>query len=199
VVTGLPGENDAQDDGLQQQTASDPAPDQAVPRRRLPLLMGVAVVILIADVISKQVVVAQLSNRGPVTVIPSVLDLELTRNAGAAFGFAAGATVIFTVVAAAVVFFIARAARRLASTGWAWSLGLLLGGALGNLGDRLFRAPGPLRGHVVDWIHLHHWPVFNVADSAIVIGGLLAVVLSMRGIRLDGSKDGADPSTADDH
>jgi signal peptidase II len=189
AVTGPKGE------GLPSEAAeATQAPDlpaSAAPRRRLPLLLAVAGVVLIADIISKQIVVAQLSNRGPVDVIPSVLDLELTRNAGAAFGFAAGATIIFTVVAVAVVFFIARAARKLASTGWAWSLGLLLGGALGNLGDRLFRAPGPLRGHVIDWIHLHHWPVFNVADSAIVVGGLLAVVLSMRGIRLDGTRDGA--------
>ncbi len=156
------------------------------PRRRLPLLLIVAGVVLVADVVSKLLVVAHLSNRPPVDVIPSVLDLELTRNAGAAFGFAAGATIIFSVVAAAVVVFIVRASRKLGSVGWAWALGLLLGGALGNLGDRLFRAPGPLRGHVVDWIHLHHWPVFNIADSGIVIGGLLAVLLSMRGIRLDG-------------
>ncbi len=189
AVTGPKGE------GLPSETAEAAEgrdlPASAAPRRRLPLLLGVAGVVLIADIISKQIVVAQLSNRAPVDAIPSVLDLELTRNAGAAFGFAAGATIIFTVVAVAVVFFIARAARKLASTGWAWSLGLLLGGALGNLGDRLFRAPGPLRGHVIDWIHLHHWPVFNVADSAIVVGGLLAVVLSMRGIRLDGTRDGA--------
>jgi signal peptidase II len=163
-----------------------PAEPAAPPRRRLWLLLIVAGVVLVADVISKQLVVAHLSNRAPVTVIPSVLDLELTRNAGAAFGLAAGATIIFSVVAAAVVVFIARASRRLGSVGWAWALGLLLGGALGNLGDRLFRAPGPLRGHVVDWIHLHHWPVFNFADSGIVIGGLIAVLLSMRGIRLDG-------------
>ena len=164
-------------------TEANPA---APPRRRLSLLVIVAGVVLIADVISKQLVVAHLSNRAPVNVIPSVLDLELTRNPGAAFGFAAGATVIFSVVAVAVVIFIGRASRRLASAGWAWALGLLLGGALGNLGDRLFRAPGPLRGHVVDWIHLHHWPVFNLADSGIVVGGILAVLLSMRGIRLDG-------------
>jgi signal peptidase II len=170
-------------------TKSDPAtdaPPAATPRRRLPLLVVVAAAVLIADVISKQLVVAHLTNRAPLTVIPSVLDLELTRNAGAAFGFAAGATVIFSVVAVAVVVFIVRASRRLASAGWAWALGLLLGGALGNLGDRLFRGPGPLRGHVVDWIHLHHWPVFNLADSGIVIGGIIAVLLSMRGIRLDG-------------
>jgi signal peptidase II len=114
------------------------------------------------------------------------LDLQLTRNAGAAFGLAGGATIIFTLVAAAVVVFIVATARRLRSKGWAVALGLLLGGALGNLGDRLFRDPGPLRGHVVDWIHLAHWPIFNIADSAIVVGGVLAVLLSMRGKRLDG-------------
>jgi signal peptidase II len=160
----------------------------------MPLLLIVSAVVLVADVVSKQLVVAHLSNRAPVNVIPSVLDFELTRNAGAAFGLAAGATIIFTVVAAAVVVFIVRASRRLASAGWAWALGLLLGGALGNLSDRLFRDPGPLRGHVVDWIHLHHWPVFNLADSGIVIGGIIAVLLSMRGIRLDGHRihtDGA--------
>ncbi len=176
-------------------TATEPV---ASPRRRLHLLIGVGAVVLIADVISKQLVVAHLSNRPPVTVIPSVLDLELTRNAGAAFGLAAGATIIFSVVAAAVVVFIARASRRLGSAGWAWALGLLLGGALGNLGDRLFRAPGPLRGHVVDWIHLHHWPVFNLADSGIVIGGLIAVLLSMRGIRLDGHSHHENPSPTSD-
>jgi signal peptidase II len=188
-------------------TKSEPAGDEsdatpastpaAAPRRRLPLLVVVAAVVLIADVVSKQLVVAHLSNRLPLNVIPSVLDLELTRNPGAAFGFAAGATVIFSVVAVAVVIFIARASRRLASAGWAWALGLLLGGALGNLGDRLFRAPGPLRGHVVDWIHLHHWPVFNLADSAIVIGGILAVLLSMRGIRLDGQHVNVQSSRAE--
>jgi signal peptidase II len=162
------------------------------------LLLCVAAVLLVADVISKLLVVANLVQGGAsFTVIPSVLDLELTRNPGAAFGFATGATVIFTVVAAGVVVFIVRAARKLGSVGWAWALGLLLGGALGNLGDRIFRAPGPLRGHVVDWIHLHHWPVFNVADSGVVVGGLLAVLLSMRGIRLDGTRVQANSKTTD--
>ena len=176
----------------------EPAPVELQPvRRRLPLLLAVAAVILIADVVSKLLVVANLQLGETVDVIPSVLDLQLTRNAGAAFGFAAGATIIFTVVAAAVVVFIVRAARKLGSVGWAWSLGLLLGGALGNLADRLFRAPGPLRGHVVDWIHIHHWPVFNLADSAIVVGGILAVYLSMRGITLDGRRPSGDSSQAD--
>ena len=93
---------------------------------------------------------------------------------------------------------IVRTARSLASTGWAVVLGLLLGGALGNLSDRLFRSPGPLRGHVVDWIELPHWPIFNLADSAIVIGGVLAVLLSVRGIELDGSRRTSSGTSADE-
>ena len=76
-------------------------------------------------------------------------------------------TAVFGLVAIAVAVAIVRTARRLRSLTWAITLGLLLGGALGNLGDRIFRSPGFLRGHVVDWIELPHWPVFNLADSAI--------------------------------
>jgi signal peptidase II len=174
-----------------------PVAEKTPPRLRLILLLCIAGVVLAADVISKLIVVAKLVEGGKtVEIIPSVLDLELTRNPGAAFGFAAGATVIFTVVAAGVVVFIVRAARKLGSVGWAWALGLLLGGALGNLGDRVFRAPGPLRGHVVDWIHLHHWPIFNIADSGVVVGGLLAVLLSMRGIHLDGTRTAPESKAA---
>jgi len=85
-----------------------------------------------------------------------------------------------------VILVIVRTAARLRSLPWALVLGLLLGGAAGNLADRLFRSPGPLRGAVVDWIDFRVWPVFNVADSAIVVGGLLAVWLSFRGIEIDG-------------
>lgn len=143
---------------------------------------------LIADLASKHVVVAKLSDRSPVQVIPRVLTLTLTRNAGAAFSIGTGATLVFSAVAIAVIVVIARTARSLASRGWAVALGLLLGGALGNLVDRVFRAPGPFRGHVIDWIELPHWPVFNLADAAIVTGGLLAVVLVTMGVELDGSK-----------
>jgi signal peptidase II len=146
------------------------------------------VLVLLADVVSKQIVVAKLSNRPPVRVIDHVLTLTLTRNAGAAFSIGPGATVLFSAVALIVVVVIARTARSLASRGWAVSLGLLLGGALGNLADRVFRSPGPFRGHVVDWIQFPHWPVFNLADSAIVAGGVLAVLLVTRGIELDGSR-----------
>jgi signal peptidase II len=145
-------------------------------------------IVLVADVVTKVIVVDKLSNRAPVQVIPHVLRFTLTRNPGAAFSIGQGATVLFTAVALAVVVVIARTLRSLVSRGWALALGLLLGGALGNLTDRLFRSPGPLRGHVVDWIELPHWPVFNVADSAIVCGGVLAMLLAMRGIELDGTR-----------
>jgi signal peptidase II len=89
-------------------------------------------------------------------------------------------------VAVVVGVIIALRVRRPTSRRWALSLGLLLGGALGNLTDRVLRSPGPFRGHVVDWIQLPHWPVFNVADAAIVAGGCLAVLLAARGVPLEG-------------
>ena len=97
-------------------------------------------------------------------------------------------TVVFSLIAVGVIIAILRTSRRLRSVPWAVTLGLLLGGAAGNLGDRIFRSPGPFRGDVVDWIQLPHWPVFNVADSCIVCGGVLAVLLAARGVPLEGSR-----------
>src|SRR4051794_23173886 len=153
--------------------------------RRTALLLATASVVLLADAVSKVLVVANLRPGERVRVLGHWLQLTETRNAGAAFSVGTSATVLFTAVAVVVVVVIAREARRLTSGGWALTLGLLLGGALGNLADRLLRSPGPLRGHVVDWIELPHWPVFNLADSAIVIGGCLAVLLASRGVPLD--------------
>lgn len=160
--------------------------------RPVGLLVGTAAIALAIDVVTKLVAVAELSDHAPIRLLGGLLTLRLTRNAGAAFGMAEGATVIFSAVALVVVVVIARAARRLRSAGWAVSLGLILGGALGNLSDRMLRHPGPLRGWVVDWIELPHWPVFNVADIAIVSGALLAVLLSTRGIALDGQREADD-------
>ena len=153
---------------------------------------------LALDLLTKYLVVEHLEHREPIRLLGGALLLAVSRNSGAAFSFAQGATVVFTAVAVAVVVVIVRTARRLGSTAWAVSLGLLLGGATGNLMDRIFRAPGPGRGAVVDFIDFRVWPVFNLADSAIVCGGLLAVLLSIRGIELDGSRksedDSADPA-----
>ena len=96
-------------------------------------------------------------------------------------------TIVFTIVACIVAVVILRVSRRLYSAPWAVTLGMLLGGALGNLTDRVLRAPGVFRGQVIDFIELPHWPVFNFADSGIVIGGCLMVLLTFRGIHPDGT------------
>ena len=161
------------------------------------MLAGVAVFVLATDIVTKALVVAHLRPDEPVHLIGNVLMLWLTRNPGAAFSVGTGETVVFTVIAFGVVIYIARTARKLYSLGWAVALGLLLGGAMGNLGDRIFRAPGLFRGDVVDWIAVtRYYPIFNVADSAIVCGGILTVILALRGYRLDGTRGefGAGPA-----
>jgi signal peptidase II len=146
--------------------------------------------VLALDVITKHLAVDRLADRGPVQVVDGVLRLQLVRNSGAAFGFASGLTVVLSLVAAAVVVVILRTAWALRSALWALALGLVLGGAVGNLGDRIFRSPGIFRGRVVDFLELPHWPVFNLADSSIVTGGALMVLLSLRGVRHDGTRVG---------
>jgi signal peptidase II len=171
-----------------------PLSDGDLPSRagsRLPLLLAVAGLVLAGDLVTKWLAVRELGDREPVDLFGGLLTLRLVRNAGAAFGVAQGLTIAFTVVAAAVVVVILRLSRRLASLPWAVALGLVLGGAVGNLVDRVFRAPGPGRGHVVDFLELPHWPVFNLADSAIVSAGVLMVLLSLRGTSYDGSRTGS--------
>jgi signal peptidase II len=167
-------------------------------RRRIGVLIAVAAFVLAADAITKAIVVAHLRQDEPVHVIGNVLMFWLTRNPGAAFSVGTGETVVFTVIAFGVIVYIARTARRLYSLGWAIALGLLLGGAMGNLSDRIFRAPGLFRGDVVDWIAVtRYYPIFNLADSAIVCGGILTVILAMRGQHLDGTRgDSATASTS---
>ncbi|MFI7317417.1 signal peptidase II [Streptomyces venezuelae] len=156
-------------------------------KRKIAVLFAVAVVAYAFDLISKMIVVAKLEHHEPIDLIGDWLRLSAIRNAGAAFGFGEAFTVIFTCIAAAVIVVIARLARKLYSLPWAIALGLLLGGALGNLTDRLFRAPGVFEGAVVDFIAPKGFAVFNLADSAIVCGGILIVLLSFRGLDPDGT------------
>jgi signal peptidase II len=182
--------DDSGHDGAAPDTPTPPAPR----RSRLVLLLATAALVLVLDVVTKVLVVARLEGRESIELLGELLLLRVTRNPGAAFSFAEGATLLFTAVAVAVIVVILRVARRLGSTGWALALGLLLGGASGNLVDRLLRSPGPGRGAVVDFIDFRFWPSFNVADSAIVTGGALAVLLSFRGIELSGERHRAQPS-----
>lgn len=179
---------------------SDEGGARPVRTRRVAVLATLATVIYILDLVSKLLVVELLERKEPVTVIPGVLVLNVIRNPGAAFSIGTGMTIIFTVVAAVVVFAIIRTARRLRSLPWAITLGMLLGGAVGNLTDRIFRAPAPLQGHVVDFIQVFpvtRFPVFNVADSAIVCGGILAVVLAWGGYQIDGTRQRQEEDKAD--
>lgn len=171
--------------------------DVRVPRppRRLLLFCLVAAASWLADVATKVVAVDALSGRAPLSVIPGVLDLTLTRNPGAAFSIATSLTALLTVVALVVVVVLGWLAPRIRSRVWAVALGLLLGGALGNLTDRMLREPGPFRGHVVDFLRLPNWPVFNLADSCIVVAAVLIAVQSVRAVGLDGSRGQDDQPT----
>jgi len=173
----------------------EPVEPPAVAHRRpkTRLLLSLAAVVLVADLVSKLVVVATIEPGEDIRLLGGALYLTHLRNTGAAFSFAEGFTVLFTLIAVVVSVVIVRVARTLFSTGWAVALGLVLGGALGNLIDRVFRDPGFLRGGVVDFLSVFGpdgsvWPVFNVADSAIVCGGILGVVLAIRGVEFDGTR-----------
>jgi signal peptidase II len=168
-----------------------PLSDGDLPSRagsRLPLLLAVAGLVLAGDLVTKWLAVRELGDREPVDLFGGLLTLRLVRNAGAAFGVAQGLTIAFTVVAAAVVVVILRLSRRHRSLPWAIALGLVLGGAVGNLVDRVFRTPGPGRGHVVDFLELPHWPVFNVADMLIDAGVVLIIIQTWRGIGITGAR-----------
>ncbi|HEY2288283.1 MAG TPA: signal peptidase II [Streptosporangiaceae bacterium] len=168
-----------------------PGPADAPPAGRtrlLVLMLAIAAVVLAGDQVSKALIVNWLPAHQPVRLLDGLITLQLTFNAGAAFSFGTSYTVVIALVALGTAVFIVRTGRRLRSAGWAVALGLLLGGTLGNLTDRLFRAPGPLRGRVVDWINLPHFPwTFNIADSAITCAAVLIAVLAVLNVRLDGT------------
>ncbi|UWM48670.1 signal peptidase II [Streptomyces carpaticus] len=171
-------------DGAGDGAGTDPA---APRRRRIGVLAGVAGFAFVLDLLTKIAAVEWLEHQRSIEVIGDWVRFSVIRNGGAAFGFGEALTVFLTAVAATVVVVIIRLARKLYSTPWAIALGMLLGGAFGNLTDRLFRAPGVFEGHVVDFISVQHFSVFNLADSAIVCGGILIVILSFRGLDPDGT------------
>ena len=145
-------------------------------------LFSVAWAVWIIDLATKIWAVNNLSYKSNVKVIGEFFQLTFVRNPGAAFSFAAGATIFLSLFGLIVMVAILYFSPQITSRGWAVVLGLVLGGILGNMVDRIFREPGVLRGHVIDWIQLPRWPVFNVADSAIVIAAVMAIILTIRNI-----------------
>jgi signal peptidase II len=168
------------------------------------LFVAVTLTAYAVDLGTKLLAVSRLNGRPDVEVVGELLVLHLTRNPGAAFSTGTEYTVVLTCVAMLAVLVVVHLSRRLGSVGWAVALGLLLAGVSGNLTDRLFREPGPFRGHVIDFLMLPHWPVFNVADMCINVAAALILVQASRGIRINGTRtsdtapgSGADP--APDH
>jgi signal peptidase II len=168
--------------------AQPPAGPEHRRARTLAVMLGVAATVVTADAVSKALALRDLRGRAPVRLLNGLLTLRLTENPGAAFGVGTSYTAIIALIACGVVVYVIRMAARLRSLSWTIALGLLLGGAAGNLVDRLFRAPSPLRGSVVDWLNLPHFPwTFNLADTAITCAAVLIGVLVLCGVRLDGA------------
>jgi signal peptidase II len=162
-------------------------------RRAIAYLAGVSALVLLVDILSKQLATSFLDPNHPVRLLGGALYLSLTRNPGAAFSLFRDFTAIFPLIALGVAIWIGFMARNLRSTPWAVALGLVLGGAVGNVIDRIFRAPGFLSGHVVDFFSLFDphgqvFAIFNVADTALTFGVILAVLLELLGKQRDGTR-----------
>ena len=176
--------------------AAQPAEsDQARPTERRPrralllsLFFGLAVFAYVFDQLTKLWVTANMTEGERIPVLPPLLHWYYIRNSGAAFSIGENVTWVFTIIMTAVSVAILLQLRKLGSLWWALALGLLLGGALGNLTDRLFREPSFAMGHVVDFIQLPNFAIFNIADSAVVSAVAIICLLTLRGISLDGSR-----------
>lgn len=184
--------------GVGASAGSGPVPPVARRLRLWPLFGAIALVGLAFDVVTKVAVVEYLDPDVGVPFIPHLLTLRLIRNPGAAFSQGEGFTWVFSVAAVLVLgFVLVRLVPRLGHVGWAVALGLLVAGVAGNLADRLFRAPGPFRGHVVDFLQLPHWPIFNVADMCITTAAVMVVVLSLlKNVGIDGRRPGDETAAA---
>nr|WP_229675980.1 signal peptidase II [Hoyosella rhizosphaerae] len=181
---------------------TEPTDTTTVHPRRVQLLFAVAFVALALDVVTKVLAVAYLEGREPIRTLGGAVYLTLHRNPGAAFSFATELTWLLSAIAAIVVIGVVLFSVRVRSLPWAIGLGLILGGALGNLSDRIFREPGIMQGHVVDFISLFApdgsvWPVFNIADPAIVGGAIFLVLLTFLGYEPNGTRYQGKKTTSD--
>ena len=170
-------------------SSTDPAePSYPTPSRHRLLFAVVAAAAYAVDLGTKLLAVAHLSPDDPVAVVGGLLRLDLVRNPGAAFSTGTSYTLLLSVIALVAAAVVIRFGGRLGDRIWAIALGMLLAGVCGNLTDRVFREPGFLRGHVVDFLELPHWPVFNVADMLIDAGVVLIIIQTWRGIGITGAR-----------
>ena len=144
--------------------------------RRALALYGTTAAVLALDQLTKHLVVSNLAGRPPVDLVDDVVQLRYTTNSGGAFSLLTGAPLFFGIMALVIIGGIVYASRRAQPLSMLVILGLILGGALGNLTDRLLRGDALLRGEVVDFIKVGIWPVFNLADSCVVVGGILLAI-----------------------
>ena len=173
-----------------------PAPSARPAGRRLAALaLAIAAVGYGLDQITKWIVETRMYEGQSIDVLPPLLRWHFIRNPGAAFSIGTEVTWIFTLVMAAVVAYILVLLRKVTSLAWAVALGALLAGAAGNLTDRLFREPSFGMGHVVDFIALPNFAIFNIADSLIVCSMIGICLLMFRGIGLDGTRSDAGART----
>lgn len=171
-------------------------------RRKYPIwgsVLLVAALVWATDFVTKNWAINYLAGKEPRKIIGNLLQFTFTKNSGAAFSFATGGTILLATFAILVILAIGYWTPRITSRQWGIVLGLVLGGALGNLSDRILRAnvgTGVLKGQVIDWIELPHWPVFNLADSSIVIAAAIASYLSIRNISPIVKNHSGDPNGA---
>lgn len=176
--------------------ATDSTTGRPVRRSLFWLVLAIAVAWVTTDQVTKTIAETRLSDGSTHPFIGELLQFHLVYNPGAAFSMGTGATGLLTILALTVTVVIIWNARRLGSLGWAIGLGLLLGGAVGNLTDRLTREPGFGKGHVVDFLMLPNFPIFNVADIGITSAAVLIGLLALRGINPDGSRASDEEPTA---
>ena len=171
-----------------QDDAATVGPQPRRDRRLLALVVALALTVVVVDQVTKAWALRTLTEGDRIPLLGDLLGLQLVFNPGAALSIATGMTWVLTLVALAVVVVVVRMSRRLGSPLWALTLGLLLGGAVGNLVARFARPPAPGRGHVIDFIAYGNVFVGNVADIAIVVAAGLVIIQTLRGVGLDGTR-----------
>jgi len=157
-------------------------PGRVARRSAILVVVPVAAVVVLLDQLTKAWALASIQGQPATEVLGKWLQWSFATNSGAAFSFGRGNTWVFTLVAAVIIVVVLYYTPKVTNRWWAVAMGLILGGGMGNFIDRMIRDPSIGQGHVVDFIRVPNWPIFNVADMAVVSGAVLAVFLTLRGV-----------------